>query len=428
MKTRLMLTSKTMQAVLLIVTTLLVGACVTPTYVTPEISISEISRASNEINRHQQRTPQQISLVNANRKVHQVYRTVSERGKSFCIAEGDKSRSDCLKGWSFSVEDDEDFNAYAHGENWITLNKGVLQVADDTELAFTIAHEIGHHALNHLNENRTNTITGAIVGGIIGVAIVEALGGCEYNCDPAADLIVSSAEIGSEVGTALYSREQESEADQFALKVIAQSGYQPIEARSIITHIGKISAGGARSSFGDSHPSGPERLANLDKMLAELRTPNLVPSTEVYIPDSNRSTGVESQSGSRTNARLDGLQDGSAWNFTVPKSQSGSRTNARLDGLQDGSAWNFTVPKSQSGSRTNARLDGLQDGSAWSFTVPKSQSGSRTNARLDGLQDGSAWNFTVPKSQSGSRTNARLDGLQDGSAWNFTDTKTLQPN
>ena len=207
--TQIILPAEKTKTALLFLVAILVTACVAPTYVTPEISNSEIHRASNEISRSEQRTVRNITLANATSKARQIYRTVEGGGKSYCVAEGDKSINECSTGWSLSLADDEDFNAYAHGRNSITLNKGVLQVANDTELAFTIAHEIGHHALNHLNENRTNTVTGAIVGGIIGVAIVEALGGCQYNCDPAADLIISSAEAGSEFGTALYYREQE---------------------------------------------------------------------------------------------------------------------------------------------------------------------------------------------------------------------------
>lgn len=118
-----------------------------------------------------------------------------------------------LKNSSYQIKviDSEMVNAFVTVGNTIYVFRGLLEFCENhEELASVIAHEIGHIDLNHI-ESRLLTEFGLTVLSII------VSGG-----DP-----TLATRIVKEVSSGAYSRKNENEADEFALKVLLKSKIDP---------------------------------------------------------------------------------------------------------------------------------------------------------------------------------------------------------
>ena len=87
--------------------------------------------------------------------------------------------------------------------------------------------------------------------------------------DGSDDLISQTTDLGARFGSLVFSRDQEKEADYFSLIILNNSGYDLLEARNIIIRMAQRSEREDRSSFFDTHPTGPERLASFNKTYKE---------------------------------------------------------------------------------------------------------------------------------------------------------------
>ncbi|MDP3136291.1 MAG: M48 family metalloprotease, partial [Burkholderiaceae bacterium] len=63
--------------------------------------------------------------------------------------------------------------------------------------------------------------------------------------------------------TLKFSREDETEADLVGLELAARAGYQPEASVSLWEKMGRASAGAGGPGFLSTHPSGPERIRQL---------------------------------------------------------------------------------------------------------------------------------------------------------------------
>ena len=161
--------------------------------------------------------------------------------------------------WKVNYLDDDMFNAFASGRNTITYTKGLMNgVASEEEVAFVIAHEIAHHLGNHIANAQRNILLGSLAGRILGTVV-----------DGSDDLISQTTDLGARFGSLVFSRDQEKEADYFSLIILNNSGYDLLEARNIIIRMAQRSEREDRSSFFDTHPTGPERLASFNKTYKE---------------------------------------------------------------------------------------------------------------------------------------------------------------
>ena len=161
--------------------------------------------------------------------------------------------------WKVNYLDDDMFNAFASGRNTITYTKGLMNgVASEEEVAFVIAHEIAHHLGNHIANAQRNILLGSLAGRILGTVV-----------DGSDDLISQTTDLGARFGSLVFSRDQEKEADYFSLLILKDSGYDLLEARNIIIRMAQRSEREDRSTFFDTHPTGPERLASFNKTYKE---------------------------------------------------------------------------------------------------------------------------------------------------------------
>lgn len=131
-----------------------------------------------------------------------------------------------------------------------------------------VAHEIGHHAANHIARATRSRMIGVLIGVTL-VGVAGALAGAS----PDADVMRSAAQLGGHIGDLSFSKEQEREADYMAALILYRAGIDLDKARGLLV---TMAAGSDRmaTSFLDTHPAGPERVAGWDRAVAEIRASN----------------------------------------------------------------------------------------------------------------------------------------------------------
>lgn len=165
--------------------------------------------------------------------------------------------------WEFNTIDDKAVNAWCMPGGKVVVYSGLQTVTqNETALAIVVGHEIAHAIAKHGSERMSQ----ALMQQLGGVALQVAL-----SKEPQAtqDLFMQSYGIGSQVGALLpWSRQQETEADQYGLIFAALAGYNPQEAIPFWERMSN--AGGASPpEFLSTHPSDETRIRNLKKFIPE---------------------------------------------------------------------------------------------------------------------------------------------------------------
>ncbi|MDH2997057.1 deoxyribonuclease HsdR [Pasteurellaceae bacterium LFhippo2] len=161
--------------------------------------------------------------------------------------------------WEVIVIKDKELNAWAMPGGKMAFYTGLvdqLKLSDD-EIATVMGHEM-IHALNEHSKAGANRgavtdtifgITGAILGDI-NLGGVSGLGALKtYAVDN------------------VFSRSDESEADEYGLYLMAKSGYNPKAAPGLWTKM--ASATGGSGGFFSTHPADEDRQANMQKWLPQ---------------------------------------------------------------------------------------------------------------------------------------------------------------
>ncbi|HEX9328229.1 MAG TPA: M48 family metallopeptidase, partial [Reyranella sp.] len=171
--------------------------------------------------------------------------------------------------WKFRMSRDRDLNAGAMGYGNIVLNRGIVEyAASEEEVCLVVAHEIGHHAANHVARGTRNQMIGALIG-----VAVAGLAAAATGSNPSRGATESAAQLGATIGRLSYSKEQEREADYMAALILYRAGIDLDKARGLLVTMARGS-GRMETTFLDSHPAGPERVAAWDRAVAEIRASN----------------------------------------------------------------------------------------------------------------------------------------------------------
>ena len=126
-----------------------------------------------------------------------------------------------------------------------------LKLTED-EAAMVMGHEMAHALREHARERIGKTqATG------MGLSVLsQALG--------LGDLGNVAAKVGTQLLSLKFSREDESEADLVGLELAARSGYQPQAGATLWRKMAAASGGANGKSFLSTHPSGPDRIQQLE--------------------------------------------------------------------------------------------------------------------------------------------------------------------
>src|SRR6187401_2695602 len=159
--------------------------------------------------------------------------------------------------WEFHVQKTDELNAYCMPGGRIMVYSGLIDQLDlsDAELATVLAHEIAHALREHTRERVSRAYAQQLV--LSGAAAVTGVS------EGAANIANMVADVTFQLP---FSREQESEADQIGLELMARAGYDP---RAALTLWNKMAAAETSSppKFLSTHPAPKERIHDIEKNL-----------------------------------------------------------------------------------------------------------------------------------------------------------------
>lgn len=181
---------------------------------------------------------------------------------SFYIKEG---KPEVLEGykWEFNTVDSKDVNAWCMPGGKVVVYTGLLPVTqNEAALAVVMGHEIAHAVAKHGNERMSQAMVQQMGGMALEVALAQ-------KPQETRDIFMATYGIGSQVGAILpWSRQQETEADQYGLIFSAMAGYDPREALPFWQRMSSA-GGGSPPEFLSTHPSDETRLRKLEKFIPE---------------------------------------------------------------------------------------------------------------------------------------------------------------
>ena len=163
--------------------------------------------------------------------------------------------------WEVNLIHSTEINAFCMPGGKIAFYTGILDRLSltDDEVAMVMGHEMAHALREHASERIGKTqATG------IGLSLAARLLGL-------GDLGDVAANIGTQLLTLNFSREDESEADLVGLELAARAGYQPQAGASLWRKMAEVSGSNGNLPFLSTHPSGPQRIRNLQANEAKVQ-------------------------------------------------------------------------------------------------------------------------------------------------------------
>jgi predicted Zn-dependent protease len=174
-------------------------------------------------------------------------------------------RPDIYNGYHVAILDSNEINAFATSGGHILMTRGLINAAASEDmLAGVIAHEIAHIQLQHsIKAIKSSRITQALM--VTGTSAVGAATG--MNVNQLTDVFNES--VGEIVQTMVsngYSQTQEYDADNKALSLMADAGYNPQGLIDMLNELKKIQ-NKTTGGFNKTHPSPDQRITNLSKSI-----------------------------------------------------------------------------------------------------------------------------------------------------------------
>ena len=159
--------------------------------------------------------------------------------------------------WQFNVQKTKELNAYCMPGGRIMVYSGLIETLDlsDAELATVLSHEIAHALREHTRERVSRTYAQQLV--LSGAAAVTGVS------EGAANIANMVADVTFQLP---FSREQESEADQIGLELMARAGYDPHAALTLWNKMAAAETS-APPKFLSTHPAPKERIHDIEKNL-----------------------------------------------------------------------------------------------------------------------------------------------------------------
>jgi predicted Zn-dependent protease len=161
--------------------------------------------------------------------------------------------------YRFAVVEDDEINAFTGPAGHIYVHtETILRARNASELAAVLAHEIGHAVRRHVAKSygRSRSAStlhqaGVLAGSVFGYGGLANLGG-----GLAAMTVLNS-----------FTRDEEREADAFAIEVLPAAGYDP---NGLLTFLEVVRETGGPEvpAFLSSHPGTGDRIAEVEALIA----------------------------------------------------------------------------------------------------------------------------------------------------------------
>ena len=160
--------------------------------------------------------------------------------------------------WDVNLIGSKQINAFCMPGGKIAFYSGILdqlQLNDD-ETGMVMGHEMAHALREHARERIAKTQ---------GTGTLLSLGAQLFGLGQLGDV---AANIGTQLLTLRFSREDEVEADLVGLELAARAGFHPEASVSLWQKMGRASGaagGGGGPGFLSTHPTGSDRIRRLQE-------------------------------------------------------------------------------------------------------------------------------------------------------------------
>ncbi len=165
--------------------------------------------------------------------------------------------NDRARGWRWEINliGSKQINAFCMPGGKIAFFTGILNQLDltDDEAAMVMGHEMAHALREHARARIAKT-----QGTSIGLSVLSQVLGLGQLGSIAAD-------VGTQLLSLRFSRDDEIDADLVGLELAARGAYRPQSAISLWEKMGRAAGGSGGPAFLSTHPRGPERIARLQE-------------------------------------------------------------------------------------------------------------------------------------------------------------------
>jgi predicted Zn-dependent protease len=166
--------------------------------------------------------------------------------------------------WTFTIVDNPAINAFALPGGYIYITRGILPyLADESELAGVLGHEIGHVTARHAAQQYTRSTGGTI--GMIALSIFVP------GARPFGDL----ASTGMGLLFLKYGRGDELQADRLGLEYASKSGWDPSGVPSFLTTLSKVDTISEKGlpNWLSTHPEPESRVGEAQPLVVKYQSP-----------------------------------------------------------------------------------------------------------------------------------------------------------
>ena len=162
--------------------------------------------------------------------------------------------------WQVNLIGSKQLNAWCMPGGKIAFYTGIIDQLqlDDDQIAMTMGHEMAHALREHARERLAKSQVTSL-----GLSVASQLLGLGQLGNVAADL-------GTQLLTLKYSRDDETEADLVGLEIAARGGYRP-EASVELWKKMLAANGNGGPGFLSTHPSGANRIQELEANLPKVQ-------------------------------------------------------------------------------------------------------------------------------------------------------------
>ena len=162
--------------------------------------------------------------------------------------------------WEVNLLGSKEINAYCMPGGKIAFYLGILQKLQlsDDEVATIMGHEVAHALREHARERMGKTAATRVGAGLLSSLFgLGAVGDVALN-------------MGGQLLTLRFSREDETEADIVGMDLAARAGYDPAAGVTLWQKMMKASQG-APPQFLSTHPAGDTRIKDIQAKLPKVQ-------------------------------------------------------------------------------------------------------------------------------------------------------------
>jgi predicted Zn-dependent protease len=177
--------------------------------------------------------------------------------------------------WTFGVIDTETINAFAMPGGNVIISHGLLKrLANESELAGVLAHEIAHvvkkHQLTAIQSGAKSDLLSSIGKDLAADRIGRSGGGVLAQTGKNALAKVGIDLLKDGFFLRPLDRSMEYEADRLAVVIAARSGYDPFGLVAALQMLAQAKGDHDGASVFSTHPAATERIEELEKSMPAL--------------------------------------------------------------------------------------------------------------------------------------------------------------